>query len=62
LRDNSFHAKFKYGAGDQWGQEGYDKLKDIKGEGFKKTKGKLKNKAFQGGPIDMYSINSIKLC
>lgn len=62
LRDNSFHAKFKYGAGDEWGKHGYEKLKDTRGDGFKKQKGKLKCKAFQASGIDMYKINSIPLC
>lgn len=61
LRDNSFHAKFKYGAGDEWGKYGYEKLKDTRGDGFKKQKGKLKNKAFQASGIDMFKINSIQL-
>ena len=61
LRDNSFQAKFKFGSGDEWGRYGYEKLKDTRGDGFKKQKGKLKNKAFQASGIDMYKINSIQL-
>lgn len=61
MKDNSFHAKFKFGAGDEWGQYGYERLKDTKGDGFKKEKGKLKTKAFQASGIDIYKINSIKL-
>ncbi len=62
LRDNSFHAKGKYGqAADEWGQQGYNKLKDTRGDSFKKTKGKLKNKAFQGTMMDINKINSIPI-
>lgn len=62
LKDNTFEAKFKYGAaGDEWGKYGHEKLKDTRGESFKKTKGKLKNKAFQAAGIDINKINSIRL-
>jgi hypothetical protein len=62
LKDNSFQAKAKYGqAADEWGQFGYDKLKDARGDSFKKTKGKLKNRAFQGTLMDINKINSIPL-
>lgn len=62
LRDNTFEAKFKYGqGGDEWGKFGYEKLKDTRGESFKKTKGKLKNRAFQGANIDFNAVNSIPL-
>lgn len=62
LQDNSFEAKFKYGkGGDEWGRYGHEKLKDTRGESFKKTKDKLKNKAYQGGNIDFNVINSIPI-
>ena len=62
LRDNSFHAKGRYGqAADEWGQFGYDKLNNTRGDSFKKTKGKLKNRAFQGALGDMNKINSIPI-
>jgi hypothetical protein len=62
LKDNSFHAKSRYGqAADEWGQFGYDKLKDTRGDSFKKTKGKLKNRAFQGALMDINKINSIPI-
>jgi hypothetical protein len=63
LRDNSFNAKSRYGAaaGDEWGRFGHDKLKDTRGDSFKKTKGKLKNKAFQGSGININQINSVML-
>ena len=62
LRDNTFEAKFKYGkGGDEWGKFGYEKLKDTRGDSFKKTKGKLKNRAFQGANIDFNAVNSIIL-
>jgi len=38
------------------------KLKDERGKGFKKEKGKLKNKQFNGGEINPNVINSLKLC
>jgi hypothetical protein len=60
-RDNTFEAKARYGAGDAWGQFGHEKLKDTRGESFKKTKGKLKNKAFQGSGINMNQINSVPI-
>lgn len=62
LRDNSFHSKGRYGqAADEWGQHGYERLKDTRGDSFKKTKGKLKNKAFQGALMDINKINSIPI-
>lgn len=61
LKDNSFSAKFKYGKGDEFGVEGYKRLQNKQGKEFKKEKGKLKNKAFFAGSIDMNAINSIKL-
>ena len=55
-------AKERYGqAADGWGNFGFDKLKDTRGDSFKKTKGKLKNKAFQGALMDMNKINSIPI-
>ncbi|CAD8174481.1 unnamed protein product [Paramecium pentaurelia] len=62
LRDNTFEAKKKFGEGDQYGEFGNDKLKFTRGDNFKKEKGKLKNRQFQGmGSINLNSINSIKL-
>ena len=62
LKDNTFEAKFKFGkGGDEWGKFGYEKLKDTGGDSFKKTKGKLKNRAFQGANVDFNVINSIPL-
>ena len=61
MRDNTFEAKFKFGGGDEWGVYGNEKLKNERGDGFKKMKGKLKNKDFQGGTIDPYKVNSISL-
>jgi hypothetical protein len=60
-RDNTFEAKAKYGVGDSWGQYGYDKLKVTRGDSFKKTKGKLKNRAFQGSGININEINSVPI-
>ena len=74
FRDNSFEvnflffqincqAKFKFGqGGDEFGALGNEKLKDTRGKGFKKEKGKLKNKNFcgGGGRIDTNVVNSIK--
>ena len=55
-------AKARYGqAADDWGQFGYDKLKDTRGDSFKKQKGKLKNRAFQGNLMDFDKINSIRI-
>lgn len=55
-------AKGKYGqAADDWGQFGYEKLKDTRGDSFKKQKGKLKNRAFQGNLMDFNKINSIPI-
>ncbi|CAD8115900.1 unnamed protein product [Paramecium sonneborni] len=62
LRDNTFEAKKKFGEGDQYGEFGNEKLKFTRGDNFKKEKGKLKNRQFQGmGSINLNSINSIKL-
>ena len=61
LSDNTFEAKFKFGLGDEFGKYGNEKLKFERGEGFKKMKGKLKNKGFQGGTIDPHKVNSIPL-
>ena len=62
LQDNSFHAKAKFGQeGDSWGMFGYEKLKDTRGDSFKKTKGKLKNRAFQGAMMDINKINSVPI-
>lgn len=63
LKDNSFEGKWKYGSkgGDEWGKFGYEKLKDTRGDSFKKTKGKLKNNAFQSAGININQINSIKI-
>jgi hypothetical protein len=64
LKDNSFNAKFKYGrAGDLFGVEGNEKLRDKAGKGFRKEKSKLKNKNFQGGRLGklLYNVNSTKI-
>ncbi len=63
LKDNSFHAKFKFGnGGDLYGIEGHEKLKDKAGKGFRKEKSKFKNKNFQGGKAGkiVYAVNSTK--
>eukprot|EP00826_Nyctotherus_ovalis_P049908 TRINITY_DN6067_c0_g1_i2.p3 TRINITY_DN6067_c0_g1~~TRINITY_DN6067_c0_g1_i2.p3 ORF type:complete len:113 (-),score=38.29 TRINITY_DN6067_c0_g1_i2:103-441(-) len=63
LKNNSFHAKFQYGGGDDYGVQGHEKLKGKTGKGFRKEKAKLKNKNFQGGKgvKITYTVNSIKL-
>jgi len=49
--------------GDDYGKIGNERLKDTRGKGFKKEKGKLKNKQYAGGDgrINMGAVNSIKL-
>jgi len=44
LKDNTFEAKAKFGTGDAYGEFGNEKLKNTRGENFKKEKGKLKNR------------------
>ena len=52
LKDNSFEvsiivikkAKSKFGVGDEFGKLGNEKLKNTRGDSFKKEKGKLKNR------------------
>jgi hypothetical protein len=64
LKDNGFDAKAKFGGGDAYGQYGHDRLIITKGKDFRKEKGKLKNKMFQGygsGTIDDSKVNSIRL-
>ncbi|CAD8205491.1 unnamed protein product [Paramecium octaurelia] len=62
LRVNAFEAKKMFGEGDEYGEFGNEKLKFTRGDNFKKEKGKLKNRQFQGmGSINLNSINSIKL-
>jgi len=63
LRDNSFQAKSRYGGGDAYGKAGHEKLRDKTGKAFRKEKGKLKNKNFQGakGTRITYTKNSVKL-
>jgi len=63
LRDNTFEAKEKFGAGgDEYGKIGNEKLKDTRGRDFKKEKTKFKNKNFQGGGFEINTnrVNSIK--
>eukprot|EP01017_Pseudomicrothorax_dubius_P006520 TRINITY_DN11874_c0_g2_i1.p1 TRINITY_DN11874_c0_g2~~TRINITY_DN11874_c0_g2_i1.p1 ORF type:complete len:245 (+),score=102.08 TRINITY_DN11874_c0_g2_i1:151-885(+) len=64
LRDNTFWAKARYGAGDEFGMLGHTRLKDVRGKDFKKEKTKMKNKAFQGGAgfkINANADNSIPI-
>ena len=61
LKDNTFEAKFKFGKGDDWGKFGHEKLKNTRGDSFKKEKGKLKNRAYQGTIIDVNARNGIPL-
>ena len=64
LRDNSFGGKFRSGQeGDLYGIEGYERLRDKGGKGFRKEKSKFKNRAFQGGQAGhiSYGVNSTKL-
>ncbi|CAK60979.1 unnamed protein product (macronuclear) [Paramecium tetraurelia] len=59
---NAFEAKKMFGEGDEYGEFGNEKLKFTRGDNFKKEKGKLKNRQFQGmGSINLNAINSIKL-
>ena len=36
LKDSTFEAKFKFGKGDDWGKFGHEKLKNTRGDSFKK--------------------------
>lgn len=62
--DNSFESKARFGlgGGDKFGEWSNSKLFDKVGKGFKKEKGKMKNRNFhaQGQGIDS-GINSVKL-
>jgi hypothetical protein len=46
--DNTFEAKARYGiaGGDTYGEWSNERLKDKVGKGFKKEKGKMKNRNF----------------
>ncbi|CDW72628.1 UNKNOWN [Stylonychia lemnae] len=61
--DNTFESKARFGqgGGDAFGLWSNDKLKDKVGKGFKKEKGKMKNRNFhsQGQRIG-YGVNSVK--
>ena len=40
----NIQAKSKFGVGDEFGKLGNEKLKNTRGDSFKKEKGKLKNR------------------
>ena len=58
----SFESKGAYGGeGDKFGEWSYDRLKDKRGESFKKEKGKMKNRNFHSmGQRISHVVNSIK--
>lgn len=58
----SFESKAKFGGeGDKFGEWSYDRLKDKRGESFKKEKGKMKNRNFHSaGQRISGVVNSIK--
>lgn len=62
FKDNSFHAKARFGnGGDDFGISSNDRLDPTKGKSFWKEKTKLKNKNFFGmGNRIGYQVNSIK--
>jgi hypothetical protein len=60
--DHSFESKARFGEeGDKFGEWSYGKLKDTVGKGFKKEKGKMKNRNFHAaGQRIGYGVNSVK--
>ena len=60
--DHSFESKARFGEeGDKFGEWSYSKLKDTVGKGFKKEKGKMKNRQFHSaGQAIGYGVNSVK--
>ena len=58
----SFESKAKFGGeGDKFGEWSYDRLRDKRGESFKKEKGKMKNRNFHSaGQRISTVVNSYK--
>jgi len=58
----SFESKAKFsGEGDKFGEWSYSRLKDTRGESFKKEKGKMKNRNFHSaGQRITTTVNSFK--